>query len=94
MRALLDANLGTAGFFEEMFDMQATMFPPVGGMDRIAAAFEKRSCRACIRSNSTVEQIRKTSTGVSIGFRDTEKRCGTAAVTQTDVSAQQCRSRF
>jgi len=25
-----------------MFDMQATMFQPVGGMDRIAAAFEKK----------------------------------------------------
>ena len=78
MRALLDANLWDGLLFEEMFDMQATMFQPVGGMDRIAAAFEKK-LSSCIRFNSTVEQIRKTSKGVRIGYRD-RKTAATAAV--------------
>jgi monoamine oxidase len=69
MHALLDANLWDGVLFEEMFDMQATMFQPVGGMDRIAAAFE-RNLHQSIRFDTPVEQIRKTAKGVRIGFRD------------------------
>jgi monoamine oxidase len=69
MHALLDANLWDGVLFEEMFDMQATMFQPIGGMDRIAAAFEKR-LDGVIRFETAVEQIRKTLKGVSIGYRD------------------------
>jgi len=39
--------------------MQATMFQPVGGMDRIPAAFTKRLADI-IHFDSPVEQIRKT----------------------------------
>jgi monoamine oxidase len=52
-----------------MFDMQATMFQPVGGMDRIAAAFEKRLA-GVIRFDAPVEQIRKTAKGVRVSYRD------------------------
>ena len=69
MHALLDANLWDGVLFEEMFDMQATMFQPIGGMDRIAAAFEKR-LDGVIRFETAVEQIRKTPKGVTIGYRD------------------------
>ena len=69
MRALLDANLWDGMLFEDMFDMQATMFQPVGGMDRIAAAFEKKLSNS-IRFDASVEQIRKIPKGVRIGYRD------------------------
>lgn len=71
MHALLDANLWDGMLFEEMFDMQATMFQPVGGMDRIATAFETRLADV-IRFNAPVEQIRKTPTGVRVMYRERE----------------------
>jgi monoamine oxidase len=71
MHALLNAGLWDAMMFEEMHDMQATMFQPVGGMDRIAAAFEKR-LDGIIRFETAVEQIRKTPKGVRIGCRDSK----------------------
>jgi monoamine oxidase len=69
MHALLDADLWERMLFEETFDMQATMFQPVGGMDRIPAAFEQR-LQNVIRFNSPVEQIRKTPKGVRVAYRD------------------------
>ncbi len=41
MHALLDAEFWRGMMFEESLDMQATMFQPVGGMDRIPYAFAK-----------------------------------------------------
>jgi monoamine oxidase len=81
MRSLLDANLWDGMLFEDMFDMQATMFQPVGGMDRIAAAFEKKLSKT-IRFDATVEQIRKTPKGVRIGYRD--RKTGAAAAIEAD----------
>jgi monoamine oxidase len=52
-----------------MFDMQATMFQPVGGMYSIAAAFEKRLADI-LRFHAPVEQIRKTPNGVRVVYRD------------------------
>jgi monoamine oxidase len=69
MHALLSASLWDGMLFEEMYDMQATMFQPVGGMDQIAAAFESRLGNV-IRFETAVEQIRKTAKGVRIGYRD------------------------
>jgi monoamine oxidase len=80
MHALLDANLWDGMLFEEMFDMQATMFQPVGGMDRIAAAFEKR-LGDVIRFNAPVEQIRRASKGVRIVYRS---RGGAVEVLEAD----------
>ena len=41
LHTLLEANFWQAMLFDEQFDMQATMFQPVGGMDRIPYAFAK-----------------------------------------------------
>ncbi len=41
MKALLDEDLWTGVLFEEVIDMQATMFQPKGGMDAILHAFAK-----------------------------------------------------
>lgn len=81
MHALLDANLWDGMLFEDMIDMQATMFQPIGGMDRIAAAFEKR-LGDCIRFNTPVQQIRKTATGVRVAYRETD----TQAVDAVDAN--------
>src|SRR5260221_2133691 len=81
MHALLDANLWDGMLFEDMFDMQATMFQPAGGMDRIAAAFEKRLSNS-IRFDATVEQIRKTPKGVRIAYQDGKTE--TAAALEAD----------
>src|SRR5271170_692603 len=55
--------------FEDMMDMQATMFEPVGGMDRIPAAFHK-SIRSPIRLGAEVSSILQTSKKVQIIYRD------------------------
>jgi len=81
MHALLDANFWDGMLFEDLFDMQATMFQPVGGMDRIAAAFEKRLSN-CIRFEATVEQIRKTPKGVRVGYQD--RKTGVASAIEAD----------
>ena len=70
---LLDADMWTAMLFEESFTQQATMFQPVGGMDRIAAAFAKK-LGPVVRLASEVTAIRRTNSGVSISFID--KRTG------------------
>lgn len=67
MEGLLDANFWQGMMFEEMLDMQATMFQPVGGMDRIPYAFAKRLGNV-IRYNSPVTEIRRTEKGVRISY--------------------------
>ena len=69
MQALLDARLWEGLLYEEQFSWQATMFQPVGGMDRIPAAFEKRVGRF-IRFDSQIEQIRKTPAGVRVAYQN------------------------
>jgi monoamine oxidase len=70
---LLDAEMWTEMLFEENFAQQATMFQPVGGMDRIAAAFAKKLGPA-IRLASEVTAIRRNRDGASVVF--VEKRTG------------------
>src|SRR5271155_1929426 len=73
---LLDANMWTAMLFEEFFDFQATMFQPVGGMDRIPMAFA-RKLGPVVRLGSEVTALRRTGSGVSIPYLD--KRSGKRA---------------
>ena len=67
MHTLLSEDFWQGVMFDEAFDMQATMFQPVGGMDRIPYAFAK-SLGDIVRYNSPVTEIRKTSSGVRIGY--------------------------
>ncbi|MCL2429392.1 MAG: NAD(P)/FAD-dependent oxidoreductase [Alphaproteobacteria bacterium] len=73
LRTLLDVGLWSAVLFEEGFDFQATMFQPVGGMDRITAAFAKK-LGAVIRLTSEVTAIKRRDNGVTIAY--TDKRSG------------------
>jgi monoamine oxidase len=67
MHTLLDADFWDGILFEEAFDMQATMFQPVGGMDRIPYAFKKALGETVIYS-APVTELRKTAKGVRVGY--------------------------
>ncbi len=67
MHTLLDESFWSGVLFEETFDMQATMFQPVGGMDRIPFAFGK-ALGDVVQYNSPVTEIRKTAKGVRVGY--------------------------
>jgi monoamine oxidase len=77
----LDIDLWNGVLFEEGFDFQATMFQPVGGMDRIPMAFANK-LGPLVRLNSEVTAIRRRNTGVTIVY--TEKRSGKAATVEAD----------
>jgi monoamine oxidase len=55
--------------FEEVLDMQPTMFQPVGGMDRIPYAFAA-TLGNTVRYNSPITELRKTVNGVRVSYRD------------------------
>lgn len=67
MRTLLDGNFWDGMLYEEDWPWQATMFQPVGGMDRIPYAFAK-SLGPIVQYSSPVKEIRKTSNGVRIVY--------------------------
>ncbi len=69
MHTLLDANFWQGMMFEEMLDMQATMFQPVGGMDRIPYAFAKK-LGDVVQYGAPVKEIRKTDHGVRVAYVD------------------------
>jgi monoamine oxidase len=69
MHTLLDENFWGGIMFEETFDMQATMFQPVGGMDRIAYAFAK-AIDGTPHYGAEVKEIRKTASGVRIVYTE------------------------
>ena len=54
--------------FDDLFDMQAPMFQPVGGMDRIAAAIYEQ-VKPAVRLNAPVTAIRRRGNGVRIVHR-------------------------
>jgi monoamine oxidase len=70
---LLDADMWAGMLLEENFTQQATMFQPVGGMDRIAAAFAAK-LGPVVRLEHDVTAIRRGPSGVSVSFID--KRSG------------------
>lgn len=69
--------------FEDNLYMQATMFQPVGGMDRIADGFQ-RAIKSLVITNAEVLQIRQTAAGVAVAWRD--RKSGANEVTQADFA--------
>jgi monoamine oxidase len=69
MHTLLDDNFWQGMMFDQQFDMQATMFQPVGGMDRIPYAFAK-SLGSIVKFNASVTEIRKTAKGVKVTYKE------------------------
>ena len=68
MHTLLDENFWEGMLFDEQFDMQATMFQPVGGMDRIPYAFAK-ALGDTVQYGSPVTEIRRAGKGVRVGYQ-------------------------
>lgn len=68
LHTLLAENFWQGLMFDQMFDQQATMFQPVGGMDRIPYAFAKE-LGDVVKYSSPVTEIRKTSKGVRVGYK-------------------------
>jgi monoamine oxidase len=68
MSDLLRSRFYQPMLFEEMLDMQPTMFQPVGGMDRIPYAFAE-SLGKVVHYNSPITEIRKTTDGVKVSYR-------------------------
>ncbi|MDB5959313.1 MAG: flavin monoamine oxidase family protein [Massilia sp.] len=66
---LLQSKLGHIYHSVHEFTQQSTMLQPVGGMDAIARAFEKRVGRM-IRYNTEVTSLRNRSDGVEVGVKD------------------------
>jgi len=67
LHSLLDANFWTGMMFDEGLDFQATMFQPVGGMDRIPYAFAKKLGKT-VQYRAAVKAIRKTDHGVRVEY--------------------------
>ena len=67
MKTLLEANFWQGMLFDEQFDMQATMFQPVGGMDRIPFAFAKALGDA-VQYGAAVTAMHKTERGVEVRY--------------------------
>jgi len=67
LHTLLDEGFWEGMFFEETFDMQATMFQCKGGNDRIAYAFDKK-LGSVIQYSSPVKEIRKSGKGVRVVY--------------------------
>ena len=67
---LLASKLGNVYSAVQDFPMQNTMFQPVGGMEQIAKAFEKRVGKN-IRYRAEVQTIRQNDKGVTVTYKDT-----------------------
>ncbi|HTV07840.1 MAG TPA: flavin monoamine oxidase family protein [Candidatus Aquilonibacter sp.] len=67
LHTLLCEDFWQGMLFDEAFDMQATMFQPVGGMDRIPYAFAK-SLGSIVLYDAPVTEIRKSSSGVRVTY--------------------------
>ncbi len=67
MTTLLDESFWQGMLYEEIWDWQATMMQPVGGMDAIPFAFAK-ALGTVVHYNSPVTEIRKTAHGVRVGY--------------------------
>jgi len=73
LHELLVADFSMGELYEEQIDWQATMFQPIGGMDRIPYAFAK-SLGPIVRYGSVVKQMRKTDKGVHIVYADSSSK--------------------
>ena len=67
LHTLLAAEFWQGMLFDEQFDMQATMFQPVGGMDRIPYAFAK-SLGEVVVYDAPVTGMHKTAKGVEVTY--------------------------
>lgn len=79
---LLAADFSFGELYEEQIDWQATMFQPVGGMDRIPYAFAK-SLAPLIHYNSVVKDISTSDQSVTVAYDEGAEGHGKSAKTIT-----------
>ena len=65
---LLAADFSMGEFYEEQIDWQATMFQPIGGMDRIPYGFARALPATMIHYDSPVTEITTTDNNVTIAY--------------------------
>jgi monoamine oxidase len=65
---LITADLSRGELYEEQIDWQATMFQPIGGMDRIPYGFARALPTDMIHYDSPVTEITTSDTGVTIAY--------------------------
>lgn len=68
LHELLAANMTKGEFYEEQIDWQATMFQPIGGMDRIGYGFARALPADMIHYECPVTAITTTETGTTIAY--------------------------
>jgi monoamine oxidase len=68
LHELLVANLGKGEFYDEQIDWQATMFQPVGGMDRIPYAFTRALAANMIQYECPVTEITTGDNKVTVAY--------------------------
>lgn len=69
LHELLVSDFSNGELYEEQIDWQATMFQPVGGMDRIPYAFAK-SLGDSVHYRSLVKKVSKTAKGVHVEYTE------------------------
>ncbi|MEP6784232.1 MAG: flavin monoamine oxidase family protein [Sphingomonadales bacterium] len=70
LKAIVERQFWGAGLsFEEIFDQQAPMFEPVGGMDRIAHAIYEQ-VKPAVSLMTPVRRLRRTPSGVTLHVGD------------------------
>lgn len=67
LHTLLESEFWVGMLFDEQFDMQATMFQPVGGMDKIPYAFAK-ALGDLVQYDAAVSAMHKTDGGVQVRY--------------------------
>ncbi len=67
-RELLAADLTKGEFYEEQIDWQATMFQPIGGMDRIGYGFARALPPEMVQYSSPVTEITTSATRVTVAY--------------------------
>lgn len=68
LKELLAANFAKGEFYEEQIDWQATMFQPIGGMDRIPYGFARALPASILHYDCPVTEITTTPRGTTIAY--------------------------
>jgi monoamine oxidase len=79
---LLSADFSFGEFYEEQIDWQATMFQPIGGMDRIPYGFAK-ALGGLIHYNCVVKEITTGDSSVTVAYEEGGEGHGKSAKTIT-----------
>jgi monoamine oxidase len=78
---LLAADFSKGELYEEQIDWQATMFQPIGGMDRIPYGFARALPAEMIRYGTEVVEIVTSDSGATLHYKDHKAGSGIQTMT-------------